>query len=340
MSLTFQPHSPKERSGLGIMKNTKPETQGSLNKSVLGTINVSETKITTPSIPTKVKNTKQESKINELTKLVQMLIDEKNSSSSKSLRPKPIQKPQHKCKLYHYSNHSTDDCYRILHCMIYKREDHRTSDHEMYTASLKRSENYKAQPYQYASPSKQILKAKAKPFPPCIHYGFNDHRPDDSRNYTKNFQNFSSPYTPKENGVAERKNRTLIEADRTMLNGLVLSKNLRTKADEQIITQSTKGLSGQNTKILVSIIESSVLDVSQSNISNQASTSSHPVTQDRWSKDQHNKLMNIIGDPSEGILTRSMAAKLTDALASKCLFADFLSKIKPKRVSDALKHSG
>ncbi|GKF90030.1 hypothetical protein Tco_0263993, partial [Tanacetum coccineum] len=51
-----------------------------------------------------------------------------------------------------------------------KREDHRTSDHEMYTALLKRSENYKALPYQYASPSKQILKAKAKPFPPCRNY--------------------------------------------------------------------------------------------------------------------------------------------------------------------------
>ncbi|GJR00015.1 retrovirus-related pol polyprotein from transposon TNT 1-94 [Tanacetum coccineum] len=84
-----------------------------------------------------------------------------------------------KCELCHYTNHSTDDCYRILH----KREDHRTSDHEMYIASLKRSENYKAQPYQYASSSKQILKAKAKPFPPCTHCGFIDHRPDDCRNY-------------------------------------------------------------------------------------------------------------------------------------------------------------
>nr|GEX18352.1 retrovirus-related Pol polyprotein from transposon TNT 1-94 [Tanacetum cinerariifolium] len=35
--------------------------------------------------------------------------------------------------------------------------------------------------------------------------------------------NFSSAYTPEQNGVAERKNRTLIEAARTMLNGLVLS---------------------------------------------------------------------------------------------------------------------
>nr|GEX35711.1 hypothetical protein [Tanacetum cinerariifolium] len=32
--------------------------------------------------------------------------------------------------------------------------------------------------------------------------------------------NFSSPYTPEQNGVAERKNTTLIEATRTMLNGL------------------------------------------------------------------------------------------------------------------------
>nr|GFC77079.1 retrovirus-related Pol polyprotein from transposon TNT 1-94 [Tanacetum cinerariifolium] len=72
---------------------------------------------------------------------------------------------------------------KILYCMICKKEDHRTADHEMHIASFKRSENYKAQPYQYASTSKQILKAKAKPFPPCTHYGFNDYRPDDCRNY-------------------------------------------------------------------------------------------------------------------------------------------------------------
>ncbi|GJT00435.1 putative nucleotidyltransferase, ribonuclease H [Tanacetum coccineum] len=86
-----------------------------------------------------------------------------NIVSSKSLRPKPIQKPQLKCELCHYTNHLTDDCYRILYYMICKREDHRTLDHEMYTTSLKRSENYKVKPYQYASPSKKILKAKAKP---------------------------------------------------------------------------------------------------------------------------------------------------------------------------------
>ncbi|GJR88240.1 retrovirus-related pol polyprotein from transposon TNT 1-94 [Tanacetum coccineum] len=109
----------------------------------------------------------------------------KNTSSSKSLMPKPIQKPQLKCELCHYTNHSTDGCYRILYCMICKREDHRTSDHEIYIALLKRSKSYKDQPYQYASSSKQILKSKAKPFLPYTHYGFNDHRLGDYSNYPK-----------------------------------------------------------------------------------------------------------------------------------------------------------
>ncbi|GJW58117.1 retrovirus-related pol polyprotein from transposon TNT 1-94 [Tanacetum coccineum] len=43
-------------------------------------------------------------------------------------------------------------------------------------------------------------------------------------------QNFSSPYAPEQNGVAKKKNITLIEAARTMLNGSVLSKHLWTKA--------------------------------------------------------------------------------------------------------------
>ncbi|GKC24295.1 retrovirus-related pol polyprotein from transposon TNT 1-94 [Tanacetum coccineum] len=90
---------------------------------------------------------------------------------------------------------------RILYCMICKREDHRTSDHEMYIASLKRSENYKAQPYQYAPSSKKILKAKAKPFPPCTHCGFNDHRPDNCRNYPECEISKSSPSNESSIGI-------------------------------------------------------------------------------------------------------------------------------------------
>ncbi|GKC41768.1 retrovirus-related pol polyprotein from transposon TNT 1-94 [Tanacetum coccineum] len=241
-------------------------------------------------------------------------------------------------------------------------------------------------------------------------------------------QNFSSPYTPKQNGVAERKNKTLIEAARTMLNGPVLSKHLWTDADhlgkfdakandgyflgyssvskafrvyntrrQQIeetyhvtfdesieairftntsvdeigiddssryppdeflkddpsrqyqvdsdvsyyiiphghsltkITQEnyvpevvapnepeiphTKDTEGNNTEVSGSIIKPLVPDVTQSHITNQASTSSHPVPQDRC-----------------------MAAKLTAASASKCLFVDFISEIETKKVSEAVKN--
>nr|GEW51927.1 hypothetical protein [Tanacetum cinerariifolium] len=70
--------------------------------------------------------------------------------------------------------------------------------------------------------------------------------------------------------------------------------------DEQIITQYTKGPSRNNTKVSVSIIESLVPDVPKSQLSNQASTSSHLVPQNRWSKDQHIKLANIIGFDLKG----------------------------------------
>nr|GEV36468.1 hypothetical protein [Tanacetum cinerariifolium] len=61
---------------------------------------------------------------------------------------------------------------------------------------------------------------------------------------------------------------------------------------------------------------------------------------DRWSRDQHIELVNIISDPGKGMLTRSMVAKLTTASASECLFADFLLEIEPKKVFKALKHLG
>nr|GEU99831.1 retrovirus-related Pol polyprotein from transposon TNT 1-94 [Tanacetum cinerariifolium] len=98
-----------------------------------------------------------------------------------------------------------------------------------------------------------------------------------------------------------------------------------------MITQPTDAPSGNNTKGPGPIPEPLVLDVTQSHILNKASTSSHPAPQDRWSRDQHIKLVNIIGNPDEGMLTRSMAAKLTAASASEYIFIDFLFEIEPKK---------
>ncbi|GKE99998.1 hypothetical protein Tco_0023349, partial [Tanacetum coccineum] len=65
-----------------------------------------------------------------------------------------------------------------------------------------------------------------------------------------------------------------------------------------------------------------------------------PAPQDRWSKDKHIELFNIIGNPGAGMLTRAMAKELSAASAHECLFVNLLSKEEPKKVFEALKHPG
>ncbi|GJS70677.1 hypothetical protein Tco_0703518 [Tanacetum coccineum] len=219
-----------------------------------------------------------------------------NSGSSKSLRPKPIQKPQLKCELYHYTNHSTDDCYGILYYMICKREDHRT-DHEMYNTSLKRSENYKAQPYQEpiwyldsgCSRSMTVVK--------CYLHKYVE-QPGPKLCDAKYIIQFDD------------KQETIFDANKEIV--------LITPRRNDVYVLDMSSLTPNGACFFAKASE--IPNVPQSHISNQASISSHPVTQ--------------------GMLTRSMAAKLTAALASKCLFADFLSEIETKKVSEALKHPG
>nr|GEV95177.1 retrovirus-related Pol polyprotein from transposon TNT 1-94 [Tanacetum cinerariifolium] len=52
---------------------------------------------------------------------------------------------------------------------------------------------------------------------------------------------------------------------------------------------------------------------------------------------QHIKLVNIIGNPGVGMLTRAMAKQLSAASAHDCLFVDFLFE-ETKKVSEAQKH--
>ncbi|GKB08366.1 retrovirus-related pol polyprotein from transposon TNT 1-94 [Tanacetum coccineum] len=65
-----------------------------------------------------------------------------------------------------------------------------------------------------------------------------------------------------------------------------------------------------------------------------------PAPQDRWSQETHIKLVNIIGNPGAGMLTRAMAKQLSVASVHECLFVDFLYEEEPKKVSKALKHPG
>ncbi|GJS79269.1 retrovirus-related pol polyprotein from transposon TNT 1-94 [Tanacetum coccineum] len=65
-----------------------------------------------------------------------------------------------------------------------------------------------------------------------------------------------------------------------------------------------------------------------------------PGPKDRWSQDKHIDLVNIIGNPGSGMLTREMAKELSAASAHECLFVDFHFKEEPKKVPKALKHPG
>nr|GEU70359.1 hypothetical protein [Tanacetum cinerariifolium] len=56
--------------------------------------------------------------------------------------------------------------------------------------------------------------------------------------------------------------------------------------------------------------------------------------------DKHIELVNIIGNPRAGMLTRAMAKELSEPLAHECLFVDFISKEEPKKVSKVLQHPG
>nr|GEX52417.1 hypothetical protein [Tanacetum cinerariifolium] len=216
-------------------------------------------------------------------------------------------------------------------------------------------------------------------------------------------QNCTSPHTLEQNGVAERKNRTLIKAARTMLNGcLVFIHNhkdhlgkLDAKADygyflgysftskafrvfntrrQQIeetchvtFDESIKAIRFTNTSIdEIRVDDSSTyalmnflrkithLDMTALNEQDNPHTKdvkgppdlintegaqeqnledeqinhqhSKETLGNNTETDQHIELVNIIGNPSKGMLTRSMAAKLT-ATSTKELNQFYTNKV-------------
>nr|GFA68049.1 retrovirus-related Pol polyprotein from transposon TNT 1-94 [Tanacetum cinerariifolium] len=66
----------------------------------------------------------------------------------------------------------------------------------------------------------------------------------------------------------------------------------------------------------------------------------NPTPQDKWSREKHIKLVNIIGEPFAGITTRSRIRDSDTASASECLYVNFLSEIKPKKLIEALEEEG
>ncbi|GKA49517.1 retrovirus-related pol polyprotein from transposon TNT 1-94 [Tanacetum coccineum] len=64
------------------------------------------------------------------------------------------------------------------------------------------------------------------------------------------------------------------------------------------------------------------------------------VPQERWSRENHIELVNIIGEPLTGITTRSRIRDSEAASALKCMYVNFLSEMKPKKLIEALEGEG
>ncbi|GJT39054.1 retrovirus-related pol polyprotein from transposon TNT 1-94 [Tanacetum coccineum] len=133
-------------------------------------------------------------------------------------------------------------------------------------------------------------------------------------------QNFSSPYTPEQNDIAERKNKTLIKDARTMLNGLEDYPSRQYQANYEF----SYYIIPHGRSLIELTQENYVPEVTAPNKQDNphtkdvegppdpTNTKGTQEQNDRWSRDQHIKLVNIIGNPGE----------------------------KPKKVSEALKHPG
>ncbi|GKA58760.1 retrovirus-related pol polyprotein from transposon TNT 1-94, partial [Tanacetum coccineum] len=65
-----------------------------------------------------------------------------------------------------------------------------------------------------------------------------------------------------------------------------------------------------------------------------------PIPQDRWSREKHIELVNIIGEPLAGITTRSRIRDSEAASAHECLYVNFLLEIEPKKLIEALEEEG
>ncbi|GJZ44256.1 hypothetical protein Tco_0591511 [Tanacetum coccineum] len=319
----------------------------------------------------------------------------KKPDSSKLVRTKPLQKPKLKCELCNYTNHLTDDCYRILYCIKCKKEDHMTSDHDMYiqgtTLSVKGGVLAESSQSSKSSIGVSCTTCGSSVHSTTDHNDSEHFKRGDKLQATKAKEPTKSGCSRSMIGVKSYlykyveqpgskvvfgDNLTCITEGYSSINygGIIFSKQgIIFNAKKEIVLIAPRrndvyvldmsSLTPNGACFFAKALEMIALNeqdnphtedveghpdptntegTQEQNYqdTNHASISSYPIAQDRWSRDQHIKLVNINSDPGKGMLTRIIATKLTAASASECLFADFFSEIEPKKVSEALKNPG
>ncbi|GJW44582.1 retrovirus-related pol polyprotein from transposon TNT 1-94 [Tanacetum coccineum] len=166
-------------------------------------------------------------------------------------------------------------------------------------------------------------------------------------------QNFTSPYTPKQNGVAERKNRTLIEDARTMLNGSILSKNFWTEADRiACYTQNRSIIVKRHDRTPYEIFRERIHDISYFHVfecpvvfktRRQQIEETYHVTFDESIEAIRftNTSVDEIGiDDSSRYPPDTPHTEVVEGILDQENTKGTQEQIEPKKVSEALKHPG
>ncbi|XP_075096219.1 uncharacterized protein LOC142174339 [Nicotiana tabacum] len=133
--------------------------------------------------------------------------------------------------------------------------------------------------------------------------------------------NFSAPRSPQQNGVMERKKRTLQNMARTMLLENSLPNHFWAEGDK---SESQESINTPAATESTSENSSNMPDP-------QIKSTTNAVPPNEWRSEPEYPQKFIIGDPNEGIKTRaSLKKKANIAL---------ISQIEPKKIEEALKDS-
>nr|GEU63741.1 retrovirus-related Pol polyprotein from transposon TNT 1-94 [Tanacetum cinerariifolium] len=184
--------------------------------------------------------------------------------------------------------------------------------------------------------------------------------------------NLSSPYTLEQNGVAERRNRNLIEAARTMLNRANLPKQFWGEYDEKADDGFFLGYSPVAKAFRVFNIRSQDMEETYHVIFNENDEAISQISAEgnaiyfnenisfpddefqepkrKTSQGSSNTLNRLehFGSTDNlesakvqgGVTTRSRIRDYEAVLAHECLYVNFLSKVELKRLNEALKEEG
>nr|GEU97030.1 Toll/interleukin-1 receptor (TIR) domain-containing protein [Tanacetum cinerariifolium] len=118
-----------------------------------------------------------------------------------------------------------------------------------------------------------------------------------------------------------------------------LSINIHVSPEPEITSSPLSSSTSEDSPVPNLENEVLVLDepLHQINLPLADSVSDPPIPRDRWSREKHIDLVNIIGEPFAVIITRSRIRDSDAALASECLYVNFLSEIEPKNLIEDLK---